>query len=146
MKQDKKNETHGLMKFTPELLLSYSRREVGELKAYISELEWKINKLEESNRALQQSSIFDKGNCSVCIVKNGLAKISDKTIKGLISNLSPEERKEFRRSVKREELYRSQKERLKKFKERIKNLEEENLALRLNNADLEGTIKTLQDG
>lgn len=138
MKPDKKNESHGLMKFTPEQLLSYSRREVGELKAYISELEWKINKLEESNKALQQSSTFARGNCSACIVKNGLAKISDKTIKRLSNELSPEERKEFRRSVKREELYRSQ-------KERIKNLEEENAALRLNNADLEGTIKTLQD-
>ena len=62
------------------------------------------------------------------------------------NELSPEERKEFRRSVKREELYRSQKEWIKKFKERINNLEEENTALRLNNADLEGTIKTLQDG
>ena len=127
------------MKFTPEQLLSYSRREVGELKAYISELEWKINKLEESNKALQQSSTLAIGNCSACIVKNGLAKISDKTIKSLSNELSPEERKEFRRSVKREELYRSQKERIKK-------LEEENTALRLNNADLEGTIKTLQDG
>lgn len=139
MKPDKKIESHGLMKFTPEQLLSYSRREVGELKAYISELEWKINKLEESNKALQHSSTFAKCNCSACIVKNGLAKISDKTIKRLSNELSPEERKEFRRSVKREELYRSQ-------KERIKNLEEENAALRLNNADLEGTIKTLQDG
>ena len=146
MKPDKKNESHGLMKFTPEQLLSYSRREVGELKAYISELEWKINKLEESNKALQQSSTFARGNCSACIVKNGLAKISDKTIKRLSNELSPEERKEFRRSVKREELYRSQKEWIKKFKERIKNLEEENTALRLNNADLEGNIKTLQDG
>ena len=45
MKPNKKNESHGLMKFTPEQLLSYSRREVGELKAYISELEWKINNL-----------------------------------------------------------------------------------------------------
>lgn len=146
MKPDKKIESHGLMKFTPEQLLSYSRREVGELKAYISELEWKINKLEESNKALQQSSTFAIGNCSACIVKNGLAKISDKTIKRLSNELSPEERKEFRRSVKREELYRSQKEWIKKFKERIKNLEEENAALKLNNADLEGTIKTLQDG
>ena len=139
MKPNKKNESHGLMKFTPEQLLSYSRREVGELKAYISELEWKINKLEESNKALQKSSTFAGGNCSACIVKNGLAKISDKTIKRLSNELSPEERKEFRRSVKREELYRSQ-------KERIKNLEEENAELRLNNADLEGTIKTLQGG
>ena len=138
MKPDKKKEYHGLMKFTPEQLLSYSRREVGELKAYISELEWKINKLEEINKALQQSSTLARGNCSACIVKNGLAKISDKTIKRLSNELSPEERKEFRRSVKREELYRSQ-------KERIKNLEEENAALKLNNADLEGTIKTLQD-
>ena len=146
MKPDKKKEYHGLMKFTPEQLLSYSRREVGELKAYISELEWKINKLEESNKALQKSSTFARGNCSACIVKNGLAKISDKTIKRLSNELSPEERKEFRRSVKREELYRSQKEWIKKFKERIKNLEEENTALRLNNADLEGTIKTLQGG
>lgn len=146
MKQDKKNETHGLMKFTPEQLLSYSRREVGELKAYISELEWKINKLEESNKALQQSSTLARVNCSACIVKNGLAKISDKAIKRLSNESTPEERKEFRRSVKREELYRSQKERMKKLKERIKNLEEENSALRLNNADLEGTIKTLQDG
>ena len=139
MKPNKKNESHGLMKFTPEQLLSYSRREVGELKSYISELEWKINKLEESNKSLQHSSTFARGICSACIVKNGLAKISDKTIKRLSNELSPEERKEFRRSVKREELYRSQ-------KERIKNLEEENAALRLNNADLEGTIKTLQDG
>ena len=143
MKRDKKSESHGLMKFTPEQLLSYSRREVGELKAYISELEWKINKLEESNKALQQSSMFAGGNYSACIVKNGLAKISDKTIKRLSNELSPEERKEFRRSVKREELYRSQKEWIKKFKERIKNLEEENAALRLNNADLEGTVKKL---
>ena len=141
MKQDKTNESHGLMKFTPEQLLSYSRREVGELKAYISELEWKINKLEESNKALQQSSTFAGVNCSACIVKNGFAKISDKIIKRFSNELSPEERKEFRRSVKREELYRSQKEWIKKFKERIKNLEEENTALRLNNADLEGTIK-----
>ena len=103
------------------------------------------NKLEESNKALQQSSTFARGNCSACIVKNGLAKISDKTINRLSYKLSPEETKEFRRSVKREELYRSQKERIKKFKERIKNLEEENAALRLNNSDLEGTIKTLQD-
>lgn len=125
-----------LKKFTPEQLLSYSRREVGELKAYISELEWKINKLEESNKALQHSSMFARGNCSACIVKNGLAKISDKTIKRLSNELSPEERKEFRRSVKREELYRSQKEWIKKFKERINNLEEENAALRLKNADL----------
>ena len=55
MKSDKKNESHGLMKFTPEQLLSYSRREVGELKAYISELEWKINKLAENNKVLRQS-------------------------------------------------------------------------------------------
>lgn len=127
-KVERVKETHGLMKFTPEQLLSYSRREVGELKAYISELEWKINKLEESNKALQQSSTFARGNCSDCIVKNGLAKISDKTINRLSHKLSPEETKEFRRSVKREELYRSQKERIKKFKERIKNLEEENAA------------------
>lgn len=146
MKPNKKNESHGLMKFTPEQLLSYSRREVGELKSYISELEWKINKLEESNKALQHSSTFARGICSACIVKNGLAKISDKTINRLSYKLSPEETKEFRRSVKREELYRSQKGRIKKFKERIKNLEEENAVLRLNNADLEGTIKTLQDG
>lgn len=146
MKQDKKNESHGLMKFTPEQLLSYSRREVGELKAYISELEWKINKLEESNKALQQSSTFARGNCSACIVKNGLAKISDDTINRLSKELSKEETREFKRSVKREELYRNQKERIKKLKERINNLEEENEVLRLNNSDLEGTIKTLQDG
>lgn len=133
------------MKFTPEQLLSYSRREVGELKAYISELEWKINKLAENNKVLRQSSIFANGNCSACIVMNGLAKISDDTIKRLSKELSKEETREFKRSVKREELYRNKKERIKKLKERIKNLEEENVALRLNNADLEGTIKTLQD-
>ena len=83
MKRDKKNESHGLMKFTPEQLLSYSRREVGELKAYISELEWKINKLAENNKVLRQSSIFANGNCSACIVRNGLAKISDDTINRL---------------------------------------------------------------
>lgn len=146
MKQDKKNESHGLMKFTPEQLLSYSRREVGELKAYISELEWKINKLAENNKVLRQSSIFANGNCSACIVRNGLAKISDDTINRLSKELSKEETREFKRSVKREELYRNQKERIKKLKERIKNLEEENIALSLNNANLEGTIKTLQDG
>lgn len=146
MKQDKKNESHGLMKLTPEQLLSYSRREVGELKAYISELEWKINKLAENNKVLRQSSISANVNCSACIVRNGLAKISDDTINRLSKELSKEETREFRRSVKREELYRNKKARIKKLKERIKNLEEENIALSLNNANLEGTIKTLQDG
>lgn len=53
-KMDKTKPIFGLSKIPDKELLRYSRIEVGQLKSYIEELEWKISQRDKEIRKLKE--------------------------------------------------------------------------------------------
>lgn len=51
---DKNKPIFGLSKIPDKELLRYSRMEVGQLKSYIEELEWKISQRDKEIRKLKE--------------------------------------------------------------------------------------------